>query len=460
MKKIFITLLAIASFLIYAQEIKAVDIKGNDVEIILDVSGSMAGVIDGGRSKMDVAKESLATVINGMPENAFVGFRAYGHRSTSANKNCQDSELIYPISKINKDQLISKINSLNPGGWTPIDYSLQQARLDFNNNPEYGKMIILVSDGEETCGGDPCTTVKKMRDEGFNVVVNTVGFDVSGIAEEQLKCVAQATGGEYRSAKNAGELTASMTFFSQRAFEGFVNAGGTAAGTGFVNAPLVEPGTYGGDIRIGENKFYKVNAIKGQEIIAALSIKREQAMSEENSTSMCMLPTIKIYDKYQTVVGEVISDSCGSGAFAPIISGIPSGSTVPFSYKATFISDKTNEYYISIGNDWKTDCGNYSWCPEREAEKLKKDKAQYDIVIAVEGQGEAPEPKPDTTTDTSSVNNAVENSTNNVKTDAQKTNDSGFFQLSMMTLIAIVVIFVVTLIVSISITVMILKKKS
>jgi Mg-chelatase subunit ChlD len=381
-------MLSLAIFsMVFVQQVQAVDIKGNDVEIILDVSGSMAGIIDGGKSKMDVAKEALTTVINEMPENAFVGFRAYGHRSTSANKDCQDSELIYPISKINKSQLISKINSLNPGGWTPIDYSLQQTKSDFNKNPEFGKMVILVSDGEETCGGDPCATVKKMRDEGFDIVVNTVGFDVSGIAEEQLKCVAQATGGEYRSAKNAGELVASMTFFSQRAFEGFANAGGVAAGTGFVNAPTIKEGAYGGDIRAGETKFYKIKAYKGQNIIAALNMKREQAMSEDNATSMCMLPVVKIYDKYQSVVSELVADSCGSGAFSPVTLGLRSGSTEPVSYKAAFIADETGEYYISIGNDWRESCGNYSWCPAYESEKTKKDKTQYDIIIALEGEG-------------------------------------------------------------------------
>ena len=374
-------------------QVQAVDIKGNDVEIILDVSGSMAGQLSDGGTKMNVAKNSLATVINQMPENAFVGFRAYGHRSTSANKNCKDSELIYPIGKLSKDSLITKINSLSPGGWTPIDYSLRQAKLDFNNNPEYGKMIILVSDGEETCGGDPCATIKTMRGEGFDVVVNTVGFDVSGIAEDQLKCIAAASGGEYRSAKNASELVDSMTFFSQRAFEGFINAGGTKAGTGFVNAPLVEPGTYGGDIRTSENKFYKINALKGQEIIAALSIKREQVMSDDKSC-MCMTPSIKIYDKYKTVIGEQFAEGC-----APFydINGLEPLSTDPSSYRTEVIAEKSGEYYISIGNNWFEECKVLAYpsssSPEAEnskmeAEKNKKDKAQYDIVIGVEGQDE------------------------------------------------------------------------
>jgi hypothetical protein len=425
MKKVFFVGVIVLTMItmITDNKAQAVEIQGNDLEIILDVSGSMAGLVEG-RAKIDVAKEAIATVVNQIPDSSYVGFRAYGHQHHKSQKNCTDTELIFPISKINKQQIISKVNSLQPNGWTPIEYSLRQAKKDFSNKSEFGKMIILVSDGEESCGGDPCAAVKDMKSAGFNVVVNTVGFDVSAVAEKQLKCIAAATGGEYKSAKNAQGLIDSMTFFSQRAFEGFANAGGAAAGTGFTNAPLVEAGAYGGDIRTGETKFYKVNVKKGQEIVAALSIKREQAMSEKNAGSMCMLPVVKIHDKYQTVVSELVASGCSTGAFMDITPGLKSGSTAPASYKSTFVAEKAGEYYISIGNDWRSDCGSYSWCLEWEAEKSKKDKAQYDIIIAVEGEGAPGEQVPTTKASTDETKSDTQDGSMTGEEASTKINDA------------------------------------
>jgi len=404
----------------------AVDLKGNDLEIILDCSGSMAGIVDG-RSKMDIAKESLNSVVNSIPDGSYVGFRAYGHISLRSQKDCTDSELIFPIKAINKQELISKINSLQPKGWTPIEYSLNQARNDFPVTQEYGKVIILVSDGEETCGGDPCAAVKRMLNEGFQVTVNTVGFDVSDIAEQQLRCIAEATGGEYKSAKNAAELTASLKVFSSRAFEGFTTSGGAKAGTGFVNAPLVESGSYGGDILSGESKFYKFSIKKGQEITLVANIKKEQALSG-GSTTYCqwMIPRLSLYDKNRFKLEEnycesIFTDSEESKAISP-------QGTQPASLSVSITAEKTGEYYLSITSDWYKNCEesytNKSYGARLEAEKTEKGKALFDVTIAIEGEG-VDEPLAVATTNTidgSSATPAIDTTDNSGPKSKSKSN--------------------------------------
>jgi|GEM_PF-2478346 len=379
--KSFVGLASVVFALAFAFSAQAaIDLKGTDLEIILDCSGSMAGMI-GGKSKMEIAKESLTSVINQIPEKSYVGFRAYGHQYDRSVKNCTDSELIYPVGEINKQQLISKIKSLQPRGWTPIGYSLEQSKNDFPVSAEYQNMIILVSDGEETCGTDPCAKIKEMQNAGFEVIVNTVGFDVGDLAEQQLKCIADATGGEYKSVKNASELTESLRFFSSRAFEDFTTSGGAKAGTGFANAPLVIAGDYGGDILMGESKFYKVDVKKGQTITAVANVRRETATTGSLKCT-CMLPGIKIFDKYKSSVGSAVAEGC-----SPYndIKGIEGDDLNPASYKAQWTADASGSVYLAISGSWFSECDatDSYW---KDKLKTKTDKAFYDVTVAVEGE--------------------------------------------------------------------------
>ena len=51
--------------------------------------------------------------------------------------------------------------------------------------------IVLISDGIETCGGDPCAVAKKLTKDNIDFKVHVVGFDVSKKAKEQLECIAK-----------------------------------------------------------------------------------------------------------------------------------------------------------------------------------------------------------------------------------------------------------------------------
>jgi Ca-activated chloride channel family protein len=66
--------------------------------------------------------------------------------------------------------------------------------------------VVLVSDGKETCEGDPCALVKELKASGIKFTMHVVGFDVTPEETKQLECIAKAGGGEYFAAKNAGEF--------------------------------------------------------------------------------------------------------------------------------------------------------------------------------------------------------------------------------------------------------------
>ncbi|MEA2038682.1 MAG: VWA domain-containing protein [Thermodesulfobacteriota bacterium] len=168
---------------------------------ILDGSGSMWGRVDG-KLKIQAAKEVMATLLNETPDDVLCGIMVYGHRKKG---NCSDIEMIVPIGTLNKEAAIARINRISPKGKTPISDSIAMA-INKIKESEYSSTIVLVSDGIETCGKDPCALTKSLKESGINFVMHVVGLGVKGGAEKQLGCIADAGGGKYFSTSNATDL--------------------------------------------------------------------------------------------------------------------------------------------------------------------------------------------------------------------------------------------------------------
>lgn len=179
------------------------------IELILDASGSMWGQING-IPKIAIAKEVLTSIIGDLPDDVHVGLRIYGHQHHRDKRNCTDSQLVVPVGLVNKPLLMDKINGINPRGMTPIAYSLEQAAHDLSGI-EGGKVIILVSDGKESCEGDPVSVAKKLADEGLDMTFHVVGFDIADeTTREQLKMIARVSNGRYLDASDADELKSAL----------------------------------------------------------------------------------------------------------------------------------------------------------------------------------------------------------------------------------------------------------
>jgi Ca-activated chloride channel family protein len=174
--------------------------SGNLV-FILDASGSMWGQVEG-KAKITIAKEVLTDLIRNLPEDAVVGLVAYGHRRKG---DCNDVEELVPLSPIDKDKLIKIVQTLNPKGKTPITLSVQKTAEKIMHL-EDETTIILVSDGKETCEGDPCALVKELKAAGIKFVMHVIGFDVTEEERAQLECMADAGGGAYHTAKTAADF--------------------------------------------------------------------------------------------------------------------------------------------------------------------------------------------------------------------------------------------------------------
>ena len=182
---------------------KAADLseKRPTLIFILDGSGSMWGRIDG-RPKIVIAKKVLSDMIAEIGDETDIGLVSYGHRREG---DCADVEVLVRPGQVDQEVFKKKLASLNPKGKTPISQAIRET-VELAKGSAGPVTLVLVSDGKETCGGDPCWLAEHLRRTVLDFKMQVVGFDVSPEETEQLECIAGAGAGSYYSARSALEL--------------------------------------------------------------------------------------------------------------------------------------------------------------------------------------------------------------------------------------------------------------
>lgn len=197
MRNILLFLFAITLSLSFAQ---------THVELILDASGSMWNKLANEEYRIVAAKEALSNFLSGLPSNPdlHVGLRIYGSKLNALDEgSCKDTELFIPIAGLARDELLNTVRETSAKGATPIAYSLELAAKDF---PREGKkIVILVTDGEESCGGDIEATLENLKDQGIDFDLNIIGFDLDASASESFAGL-----GTFVNAKSAPELAQAL----------------------------------------------------------------------------------------------------------------------------------------------------------------------------------------------------------------------------------------------------------
>jgi len=176
-----------------------------NLEIVLDVSGSMNTKLSES-TRWETALATLKDVVSTLPDDLNVGLRVYGHRySSKSAETCQDTELLVPIAKLDREKILGAATALKPRGETPLVRSVLKTVGDLK--AAGGGSVILITDGEESCQGNAKSAANEIAKSGVNVTLNIVGFTLTGQkVEAELGTFAAATGGQYYGAQNGAQL--------------------------------------------------------------------------------------------------------------------------------------------------------------------------------------------------------------------------------------------------------------
>ncbi|WP_017547470.1 vWA domain-containing protein [Salinicoccus carnicancri] len=182
----------------------------NNVYILMDKSGSMADEIDG-KTKMDAAKESVNQFVEDMPNGTQVSLINYGFSkdNNGEDDSCSAVEETFPIGEYEENEFNEALNQYGSEGFTPLALAIEEVGKVIKNSESTGShTIYVVSDGQETCNGDPVAAVQDLpEDESIETVLNIIGFDIQDDEVQSLVDVTEANGGEYLSATNPDELS-------------------------------------------------------------------------------------------------------------------------------------------------------------------------------------------------------------------------------------------------------------
>ncbi len=201
--------------------------KGGGVEIILDASGSMLQSI-GGKRRIAIAKATLTQLLGDViPAGTPFAMRVFGHKEADSCRT--DLEIpLAPLNPTAAKTVVAAVQAMNLAK-TPIGASLAKVPQDMSS-VSGERVVILLTDGEETCDGDPAAAIRTLQESGIAVRVNIIGFAIDDEALAQtFESWAALGNGAYFSAADAEQLAAAMTQSVRREFSVLDDKGNVVA---------------------------------------------------------------------------------------------------------------------------------------------------------------------------------------------------------------------------------------
>ena len=184
-----------------------------DAMLVFDASGSMSGIDEGGRSsvmpRIDAARKALAESLPRVTPYRRLGLMTYG-----PGGRCNIVLNMRPASNAGP-KIMAEVDGIVPDGLTPLTSAVAQAAnvLDYRNR---AALVVLLTDGAETCAGQPCALAKTLKETGKAITVHVIGYrmqDVISTREQgitDMKCLAAQTGGLFIGADSIEELVAAL----------------------------------------------------------------------------------------------------------------------------------------------------------------------------------------------------------------------------------------------------------
>ncbi|WP_442681147.1 vWA domain-containing protein [Sphingomonas sp. ASY06-1R] len=179
------------------------------VIVMIDGSGSMAGRM-GAKTKLELAREAARSFVDGLPPSVQTSLLVFGQQGNNSEagkaKSCAAVDIMAPMSQ-DRAGYRSALGQVRAIGWTPLAAALDRAEGLLAASSTPGEQIIyVVSDGEETCGGDPVAAAKRINAGRTRAIVNVIGFKLPGGEAAKLAAVARAGGGGFVNLSNEAEL--------------------------------------------------------------------------------------------------------------------------------------------------------------------------------------------------------------------------------------------------------------
>ncbi|MFJ2911106.1 VWA domain-containing protein [Streptomyces sp. NPDC087228] len=253
------------------------------VELVLDVSGSMRTRDIDGQSRMTAAKQAFNEVLDAVPEQVELGIRTLGadYPGNDRKVGCKDTKQLYPVGPLDRTEAKTAVATLAPTGWTPIGPALLGAADDLEGG-DSTRRIVLISDGEDTCGPlDPCEVARDIAARGIHLVIDTLGLVPNAKIREQLTCIAEATGGTYTAVQHTDQLSGRVKQLVDRAAEPVITPVATEGADRCSTAPQLKAGLYTDRERFGEHRWYRVDVEPGQELRASVSVSADRAVNND-----------------------------------------------------------------------------------------------------------------------------------------------------------------------------------
>lgn len=211
------------------------------VVIAIDASGSMAARAGGG-TKMQAAKRAASEFLATLPAGTSVGLLAFGHRGSNRPEDkaasCAATEPVYPVGAVDRAGLDAALAGFDARGWTPLAAAIGDAsRMLPANDGGAPQAVYVVSDGDDTCGGDAVAAARTLHASGARPVINIIGFDLPAADRARLEAVADAGGGTFTEVDldRAGTLADELRR-SNRDFNASLRARNANDGTRLVNS--------------------------------------------------------------------------------------------------------------------------------------------------------------------------------------------------------------------------------
>ncbi len=183
---------------------------GQYFHIILDASGSMMATMEG-RTKIEIARDAIASFLGKLDDGVHVGLRVYGHTKRAIEPGADtDSRLEIPIAPLNPGAYLGKLEGIRCRGKTPLTYSLEQSLKDLKKVPG-GKefTLILLTDGVESDRkAKPAGATSRLARTYPKMRFYVIGFDLEDpFARRQLQSVADSGKGLYIPANDHASLS-------------------------------------------------------------------------------------------------------------------------------------------------------------------------------------------------------------------------------------------------------------